>query len=580
MFDKANTLFKLKERKTILKDFYVFDTETAIKKGDLIKYDLTGRPENFVFGVVYGHNFSKVIHTVDEFKKEFLKPRYKNKKVFAHNAIYDLGVLFGDIFSLDCEALFTGSRFICCSNGNCMFADSFNIFQTSAANLGEMQGKPKLSLSYKWQKGIKKQDIIYCIRDCEIIFDALIEIFNEVGDIKITQASLAMNYFRRHYLPFNISKNKHCDAFWDSYFGGRTEAFKIGKTHASVIDVNSMYPKTMRDTMFPNPRSLKKITGLIKKSYFIRLLNDYEGCAQIEVTHNDTYFGFLPVRKDGKLIFPTGTFSGCWNFNEIRFALQYKAIKINKIEWVVYGLPMKSIFDNFITDLYLKRLSTTNAFEKYRIKIFMNSLYGKFAQRIKHEEIYLDNINTHFDLIQQSKKDNTFISLRMFNQDRTDGFLILKSKKIKSFSHSIPSFASYITSEARLILLRKLLELEKNGVVYCDTDSVFVERLPLDFVDSDQLGGWKLEEKIITEINGLKNYRYIVDGEEKRKLKGVPKNAEEIEKNVFVFTNLVKAKESLVRGLDMNVRIERKKKISNVYDKREIIKEDTKPIKL
>lgn len=44
----------------IRQEFYVFDTETT---------KLEPIPENFVFGVIYGWNYRKVIYSVEDFKK-------------------------------------------------------------------------------------------------------------------------------------------------------------------------------------------------------------------------------------------------------------------------------------------------------------------------------------------------------------------------------------------------------------------------------------------------------------------------------------------------------------------------------
>jgi len=47
-----------------------------------------------------------------------------------------------------------------------------------------------------------------------------------------------------------------------------------------------------------------------------------------------------------------------------------------------------------------------------------------------------------------------------------------KTTKKVDTSFSIPSFASYITSGARIILLRELYRIENLKPVYCDTDSI------------------------------------------------------------------------------------------------------------
>ncbi len=122
-------LYRLKPAKKLKLDFFVFDTETR---------GLRGKSDAFIFGVVYGYNYKNVIYTVDDFKKEFLKPMYKDKKVFAHNAEYDLGVIYDNIYAFDPKAIFNG-KFICATNGNCLFADSGNIFpKTSVEKLGKM----------------------------------------------------------------------------------------------------------------------------------------------------------------------------------------------------------------------------------------------------------------------------------------------------------------------------------------------------------------------------------------------------------------------------------------------------------
>lgn len=573
-------LMKLQPKVKILDDFYVFDTETGIRNPDgSIQWHLNARPESFIFGVIYGKNYTKVIHDLKEFHETLLDPRFKNKYVFAHNLEYDGGVLYGNVLQFDPRAIFNG-RLICFTNGNCKFADSMNIFKTSVAKLGDMIGikKPDLGDANLYSiSGVTASEINRCITDCIIVYEALIRIFEDSGDIKITQASLSMTYFRRFHLAYNIEHNENTKYFWSSYYGGRTEAFKIGKTNAKVIDANSMYPFTMRECIFPNPRTLMydlRVTKQKLKKY----LDDYEGCIFCTVEHDETSFGYLPVKHDGKLCFPIGKFSGCWNFNEIRFALESGKVRVIKIEKVVYGERMQSPFISYVDTLYAKRFKADNEFEKYRIKIFMNSLYGKFAQRIDQESIYLEDYVKQYDEVERAQADGTFIKLSLFNEDRRDAILITKCKKKFDISYSIPSFASYITSAARVHLLKQMLAMEKCGIVYCDTDSIFFEIDP-GIKNGSGLGQWKVEDKIVTEIRGLKNYRYIENGKEARKLKGVPDKAEQISENSYQYFNLVKTKEALRRNLDAGVKMKRQKTIKNTYTKRIVFPDgETKPL--
>lgn len=588
---------RLRPRKAILNDFFVWDTETGVNKNNVIEWQLRGRPENFIFGCIVGKNYRKEIHDIKELRAEFLHPRYKNKKVFAHNAEYDLNVLYGCIFSFDPKAIFNG-KFICASNGNCQFADSLNIYRTSVKEIGKMLGEGfhKMGMdqgSYKksnWnKKGVKQRDINACFRDCEIIYEALFRIFEEAGDIKITQASLSMTYYRRYHQPFDIEHNENTAFFFDSYFGGRTEVFKRGKTHSTVIDRNSSYPAEMFSMIFPNPAKLKVATNVDVKTFRKFILPHYEGLIYADILHKPKTFGFLPVKKDGKLLFPVGSFSGCWNFNELRFALQHDAIQIKRISKAVYAPPMFSPFKNYVDHLYSKRsMAEKGGLEEYSIKIFMNSLYGKFAQRINEETIYIENIEKEINTIREYQRQGILLKVQPFNADRLDAFLILKATKKIDISFCIPSFASYITSGARIALLKQLLLLEKNIPTYCDTDSVAFE-INNGVKSNYRLGEWKIEDKIITEVISLKNYKFEYFDKKEGKLikihrtKGVPKNAKKIKSknNVdsYIYYNLGKTKEAMRRGFDPGTLIKREKTITGEYDKRIVLANgETEPI--
>lgn len=592
MIPKIRKLSKLRPRVKLLTDFYVWDTETGLrdkKDSNRITWHLNARPESFIFGVIYGHNFTKVIHSREELEQEFLDRRYKNKKVFAHNAEYDLGVLYGNIFELDPNTIFNG-KFIAASNGVCQFADSGNIFVgQSVKKIGEQLGIKKIGMSggeyssSNWNnKDERARDINGCIRDCEIIYEALFRTFEFAGDIKITQASLSMTYYRRFHQPFTIEHNQNTVFFWDSYFGGRCEAFKIGKTNASVIDVNSMYPYAMKHCVFPNPKYLKVEKDISVKK-LKQYLQFYEGCVYCTVEHSDYWCGFLPVKRDGKLLFPVGTFTGCWNFNEIRYALESNKIRIKNISKIVYSDRMLSPFTEFVEtgfDLKLKAEIEGNEFERDRIKRFLNSLYGKFAQRITEETIYIKDMVKEFDKIQDYQRKGLFVKLIPFNSERQDCYLVLKASKNIDASFSIPSFASYITSFCRVLLLKKLIEHEKDIPVYCDTDSIFME-VGTNIVSSSKLGDWKLEDKIVTSIGGLKNYRYVKDGKDYQRLKGVPAKAVNIGENTYEYENLMKSKEALKRGKKSGVLTKRIKEIKGTYTKRIVLSDgNTIPIKL
>lgn len=581
------TLFRLKPRSGVMKDFYVFDTETKIynPQKKLWYYGLMGRPESLCFGVVYSHNYMKVLETPEQFQEEFKHHRYKNKVVFAHNASYDLNVVYGNIYELDPKAIFNG-KFISATNGNCTFADSLNIYRYSVRDIGKFLGLEKdvlnMSDGTKTKNEYSENDLKYCIRDCEVVYNALLDIFDTAGAIKITQASIALTYYRRYFQPHHIEYNNQLtDHFFESYYGGRTEVFQLGKTDSYVIDINSMYPDSMRNSLFPNPKYLKKINNISVKRFLKNYLYVYEGMVSCTVYHNDEYFGHLPVRIKNKLCFPIGKFSGSWNFNELRYAIDSGVVEILDIDYFVYGREQESIFKDFVDTLYPQKQNAENDLIKTRTKLFLNSLYGKFAQKINIDYEYLSDVNDHISYIQDLQEKKLLIEIQLFNEDRFDCFLVKKSLVGKSINHSIASYASYITSHARIRILKELKKYKDHTPVYCDTDSIFLEKKPSDIVDSDELGAWKIENKKVTMIRGLKNYDYIKNGRLYSSIKGIPRNAEKIGEGIFSYITLIGIKEGLRRNKKAGTPEKRIKELKGTYDKRIVLKDlKTKPIKL
>lgn len=556
---KASSRIKIEN---IKKKFYVFDVETT---------KLEPQPKNFVFGVIYGFDSFKVIRSVQDFKKEFGKAKYRNKIIFAHNAEFDLLTIFGNLYKhLDNKAVFNG-KFILAKKDDVTFADSLNIYPASVEKIGIALGMKKMDNSKvrecKLTKGnINNFDIEYCIRDCQIVFEALLAMFEKIGTIKFTLASLSIYNYRSKFLKNTVSISELTDEFYNSYYGGRTEAFKLGKCKANVYDINSLYPFVMSDMYFPNISNLKKVTRLdVKYLYF--LLAHYEGCAKVTVKHYDSYFGFLPYKQEskGKLLFPIGTFTTVVNFNELRFAIQHNKINILNCEYAVYGNRTKTPFTEFVNEHYGQRLEAKNELTKLIHKLIPNSLYGKFGQRIKYNTKYFEQIP--YELISELNKTEKFHLLKTFSEQREDCYLVTENEKFKNSFFAVPSYSSYITSAARIVLLKGLLANEKGNVLYCDTDSIFIESEFIGNVNNE-LGNFKKENKTVLEVKGLKHYIFIDEnGIEKELIKGVSRNAIK-EGNTYHIPKYFKTKESLRRNEQAGKSFILHKIIKQNYDKR------------
>lgn len=551
--------------------FIVADTETGVRtKGGRIKYDLIGRPENFILGAVYGLDFKAVFHDREEMIKFFESPRWKNYIVFFHNAEYDLSTLYDNIYKLDPNAVFNGSKFITATNGVVKFGDSMNILPTSVADLGNMLGIPKGTPDFN---NARLSEIAeYCVNDCRIVYEALFKAFS-MANAKLTIGSLSVELYRRYFLDKRYYVDTINDEFFDAYFGGRTEAFKLGKVDANVYDINSAYPYVMLTSKFPDPERIRIKENLSSRE-LATIMKSYEGMARVTVEIPDMHIPPLPVRHEKQLIFPTGTVTGSWVFPELRNALR-NGVKIKEVHRVLFSKPIESPFKKFVTHYYMRRMETDNEFLRYYYKLLLNNLYGKLAQRSTTRSVMLHKKAKPREVMKRwGAKTAELLETEYGN------FLIMQVQP-RPKSHTIASWAAYITAGVRIMLYQAFTK----DTLYCDTDSIFLpvgKKFPLKL--SNDLGGWKKEKKRVKHIYALKDYDYIDEtGNAKRKVKGVKKNSLQVSKYEFEYLRMIKTRESFRRidGLPAGTFIKQRKKLTGNYTKRITTKNGkTKPLHL
>ena len=153
------------------------------------------------------------------------------------------------------------------------------------------------------------------------------------------------------------------------------------------------------------------------------------------------------------------------------------------------------------------------------IKLILNSLYGKFAQKDIQERI--DNDDEIERIIEAGKLDQ-------YHFDYYDGvrgslpFLVAIAGEKKASSTWF-GFASFTTSYARVSLNRAILSAGE-GAYYCDTDSIFFNADNLDSVLDEielgnELGQWDYEIREPTNFIGYEPKAYLFITDERQKVK-------------------------------------------------------------
>jgi len=410
------------------------------------------------------------------------------------------------------------------------FVDTMNFFKTSLENLAKKFGIEKMKkpdyLGKRKPQTKEEWDYLekYCLHDSYIVAVVLrwlMRKFIEFNtNICVTPSQFSFRVFKTHFIKKEIFCNPIKDQvkiFRAGYFGGRTEAFKLGtiKDKIRTYDFNSAYVYAMKELFLPitpfekiiNP-SLNDIQKAIKDNLCLY--------GKIKINDKKSWIGKIP-KYQKNLKFPIGNFYQNLFSSEIKFL--YENNLLDKIDFLYIAKSDKilSDFAKWSWKNRLKNKSINEKLEEELYKLIGNSLYGKFAQlndfytrNKKYDYLYVPNV-TSLDLIENNKLVHI-----LFYYERAF------TKSIKPSKNLILPISAEITSYARIYLLKKLLE-NKHGLLYCDTDSLILKNKKLSV--SNELGGLKLEaegnrieifkEKIYTIYNKNK----IV----KRATKGFPR---------------------------------------------------------
>ena len=332
----------------------------------------------------------------------------------------------------------------------------------------------------------------------------------------------------------------------------------------------------------------------------------------------------LPVRLNGKLVFPTGTFEGWWTCFELDLSRPpCEVIDVHKVLF----FESDWIFIEYVDTFYTMKNEAKKSGDSvmYLVsKLFMNSLYGKWAERKRVSVLMSKERLADFIIDYAEKKQGNYVlelaldtDYGIIRADRTQLNVIGGYVEVKTTTYHEPynvAVATFITSAARAVNRAYQELVKKNGglVFYTDTDSFIVDKKGFEalkpYIDKLKLG--YLDEELqgiaFVEINTLKDYKvYMVSeppkGEPERhaylmkitskdrvkwfykhgdewfkvkyKLKGVPLtkavNLENEDDSAFAVERLIGLREFLKYGKFGLFWIEQKKEVKRVYDKAE-----------
>ncbi len=411
------------------------------------------------------------------------------------------------------------------------FLDSMKLFPTSLEKLCKTFGLP----------GKVEQDLyldeddpswsVYLKQDCVALADVLTKIHDLVenklgGEVGMTSPSTSMKLFRRRFLGRKgsvrkIARHAHwpeceaesaevrakcpgCAHAWirRGFYGGRTELFRTYGERLKYLDLNSAYVAAMLEDMPVGDR-------IVRTTLDWRLAKRHAGFVECTVLiPEDCPIPPLPHRDvlTGKLIFPTGRFSGVWGTKELELLkdplVNGKILSVRKVVW----FRLKPLFKQMMEELYKLRdkgLSTFDEGLSALAKILGNGLFGKWAMKRERMQIVFarwKGPKTCF-LCQEAinKKGEEQVEEKGLcgecegskpaSEHSGD---VWYQKRQTDAAYIIPHISAHITSLARVRLWGYMkMVIEMGGkLYYTDTDSLIVD---VDLPTSTALGALKDE---------------------------------------------------------------------------------------
>lgn len=235
-------------------------------------------------------------------------------------------------------------------------------------------------------------------------------------------STLSLKIFRQNFLKLDIPilSRDHENFVRRSYFGGATDFYKAYGKKLYYYDVNSLYPHAMLNNM---------PLEFIKTHRNIDNIETFFGFIECIVTSpKNMKRPILPIKHNGKTIFPLGTWRSVYFSEEIKACMKYGY----KFEFIQgYEYSKCELFHSYIFHFYNIKKTSTGP-QRFIAKMHLNQLYGYFGRKLdlietvninkKELEHYVDTrmVKTIIEV------DNQTLTLLLSNNLHEDLILIFK----------------------------------------------------------------------------------------------------------------------------------------------------------
>lgn len=343
----------------------------------------------------------------------------------------------------------------------------------------------------------------YCAQDCRALWDGSRRLIAWAeDDLALTLAGTTGATAWKTAMSWKLIEKtplQHRAWAWlrDGYYGGRVGLFRPEADRGWHYDITSSYPHQTCQPLPDGEPALISSPRDARKAYD----RARPGIYRATVTVPECFIPPIPWRAkingQRRNAYPTGTFTGAWALPELQYAEEIGCEVIPNSAMVFPAV--RDAFRPLMNHLIASRLRFgKDTAEGKLIKLWANSLYGKFAQEPRSHRLVL--ARSSFEVPEGSIPINEAGTAFLVPYDHTP--------PIPDCSHV--EKAAYITARGRIQLHRMLTAQGESDAIYCDTDSVFstMTRGPQHGVRPG-LGGWA-DEGEFRDFSAIapKLYRY------------------------------------------------------------------------
>ena len=458
------------------------------------------------------------------------RARAKERTVLvAHNAAYDLRVANG----LDCLArrgwvlqalsLTSGSCWGQWRNGSrsLILVDSLTWLPLPLASIGLLLGQPKRPLPTQrdstalwWGR---------CRADVQILRDAWMRMIlwlraTDAGNWRPTGAGMAWSFWRHRHYTRKVLAHHDLElralerrAAWT----GRAEAWRTGKLAGGPwfeLDFRCAYASIAAEARLPYAR-----IGVPDRSSWYRWEKPSPTRTWLLECQVTTDAPTVPAEREGRIVWPVGTFPTVLWDHEARLAVEFGAdVKVTNCH--AYGtFPLLESWARWVLGVVNSPPGEWDPIVRTMVKHWSRALIGKFGARWAPWEHYADSDRHDVTLwwIGQPEAGTKTRLLHVGNRLLTQGDL-------RDADSAVPQIMSWIMAAARVQLWRAMVTAGLDHVAYVDTDSLIVDGAGLAALGAAGLPGL-VQKGRWQRLEVLGTRKLVADGA--LRASGVPRGA-------------------------------------------------------